>query len=548
MTTQNCAECGTRAEPGQSFCDACGAVLSWADRGAPAAAASTARAQGTGAEAPSREAAPAGPATPPPSADRPTASDGPAPADPGWDAFARPGGGAGLPRQQRQPMDGGPLARGGTRQDGAYEEASDDGRAAPAERARTSGRGAYDDRDEPDTQEVPGVTDDWAAQMAARTADGGAADAADDWPSERAGRGAAGAADDWPSERAGRGAAGAADDWPSERAGRGAADAADDWPSEGAGRGAAQETGRGADDGGMSDRARRLIVPVADPGPAAAPSVAPVLPGLPAPQRPQSVQAPGEQLGFDGGTPCPWCSTRNRPDRHYCTRCAMPMAGDQHAPGRRLPWWRRLFDSSNRETPWAGDRPRVRRTFDRVLRWVGAALVLTLVIVAVVHIPDGVQATRDHFAKRAPLSPDRVTASRSYPGHKPDSSFDKINNTWWGPGVSESGQGQWIEATFDSPTKLLNVMVTPGVSPHADKNTEQALPHLIDVTVTRAGGETTQSRLTLDDGAGGQTRNFRYDDVTKVRFTLQSAYHTSPKKQVAIAEIEFFGPSHSGDN
>ena len=31
-TTQNCAECGTRAEPGQSFCDACGAVLSWTDR------------------------------------------------------------------------------------------------------------------------------------------------------------------------------------------------------------------------------------------------------------------------------------------------------------------------------------------------------------------------------------------------------------------------------------------------------------------------------------------------------------------------------------
>ncbi|MFD5458069.1 zinc ribbon domain-containing protein, partial [Streptomyces olivaceus] len=28
MTTQNCAECGTPAEPGQSFCDACGAVLS----------------------------------------------------------------------------------------------------------------------------------------------------------------------------------------------------------------------------------------------------------------------------------------------------------------------------------------------------------------------------------------------------------------------------------------------------------------------------------------------------------------------------------------
>lgn len=47
MTTQNCAECGTRAEPGLSFCDACGAVLGWADRSAaPAGAASGARAGG----------------------------------------------------------------------------------------------------------------------------------------------------------------------------------------------------------------------------------------------------------------------------------------------------------------------------------------------------------------------------------------------------------------------------------------------------------------------------------------------------------------------
>ncbi|MDX3412221.1 zinc ribbon domain-containing protein, partial [Streptomyces sp. ME02-6977A] len=48
MTTQNCAECGTPAEPGQSFCDACGAVLSWDQAGAartarPAAATSDQR-------------------------------------------------------------------------------------------------------------------------------------------------------------------------------------------------------------------------------------------------------------------------------------------------------------------------------------------------------------------------------------------------------------------------------------------------------------------------------------------------------------------------
>ncbi|MGV9531870.1 zinc-ribbon domain-containing protein, partial [Streptomyces cellulosae] len=32
-TASRCAECGTPAEPGQSFCDSCGAVLGWADGG-----------------------------------------------------------------------------------------------------------------------------------------------------------------------------------------------------------------------------------------------------------------------------------------------------------------------------------------------------------------------------------------------------------------------------------------------------------------------------------------------------------------------------------
>ncbi|MEU0998590.1 zinc-ribbon domain-containing protein, partial [Streptomyces olivaceus] len=51
MTTQNCAECGTPAEPGQSFCDACGAVLSWEQTGAArAAAAQSAAAQSAAAQ------------------------------------------------------------------------------------------------------------------------------------------------------------------------------------------------------------------------------------------------------------------------------------------------------------------------------------------------------------------------------------------------------------------------------------------------------------------------------------------------------------------
>ncbi|MFE1996600.1 zinc ribbon domain-containing protein, partial [Streptomyces parvulus] len=61
MTTQNCAECGTPAEPGQSFCDACGAVLRWDQSGARTAQPATASPDRAAAPA----AAPGRPATAP---------------------------------------------------------------------------------------------------------------------------------------------------------------------------------------------------------------------------------------------------------------------------------------------------------------------------------------------------------------------------------------------------------------------------------------------------------------------------------------------------
>lgn len=294
----------------------------------------------------------------------------------------------------------------------------------------------------------------------------------------------------------------------------------------------------------MTDRARQLLVPVADPEPrpAAEPSVAPVLPGRPVPQRPQTVRAPGEELGADGGVPCPWCSTRNRPDRHYCTRCAMPMAGEAQTAGQ-LPWWRRLFGAGSRQTPWAGDRPRLRRTFDRVLTWLGAAIVLTVLVVLGFNIPKGVQATKDHFSKRAAVEPDSWSASRSYPGHKPELAGDKLNNTWWGPGVSETGEGQWLQAKFNVPTRLLDLIITPGVSIRPDQITQSARPHRLEALITLSNGKTTKREITLDPGAGGQRIPFRVGTVSSVRFTIESASGTSSKKQVAIAEIEFFGPS-----
>lgn len=282
-----------------------------------------------------------------------------------------------------------------------------------------------------------------------------------------------------------------------------------------------------------------------DPEPRApvTPAVAPVLPGLPVAGRPQ-VRAPGPESGPEDGPPCPWCSTPNRPDRHFCGRCAMPMEGGPRPPDRQ-PWWRRLLNFGNPPTPWAGERPRLRRGFGRIMNWVVGAAVLGLLIALIVNIGDGIDATRDHFAKRAPVGPDSVRASRSYPGHSAQLAFDGLSNTWWGPGVSQAGEGEWVEARFDTPTRLLDVVFTSGVSAKQEHLQESALPKRIEAQITTADGKKSTRFLTLDRSAGGQARKFRVGEVVAVRFILRSAYAADAKKQVSIAEIEFFGRSNT---
>jgi hypothetical protein len=320
----------------------------------------------------------------------------------------------------------------------------------------------------------------------------------------------------------------------------------------GAGTGSAPYDPSGArqplpDTDSTADRARALLVPVADPQgePDRPPSVVPVLPGRPAPARPE-VRSLGEQE-IHGGIACPWCGTANRPDRHFCCRCAMSMAADPDNGMRRRSWWRRMLDYRNREVPWAGDRPRLRRQLGRILRWVAWAAVLALVVTGLFHVDGGVQAIRDHFAKRVSVVPVTVKASRSFAKHGANRAFDKVSNTWWGPGVAESGQGQWLEAHFQEPVTLLAVGITSGESTHADTLSKSALPQRIEASITMDDGKVVTKELVLDQASGFQQRDFRFHDVRTVRFTLETAYNTSDKKQVAIAEIEFFGPSQGGN-
>lgn len=578
-TASRCADCGTPAEPGQSFCDSCGAVLGWADGGGragraertrtePAVPASAAGASGgAGGGGGYGATGSAGASGTTGSASAADASGGTSAA--GAHGDARPGGSAGAPGAARAGTAGaagGSAGAGGHGDAGSAGAAGTTGSASAAgatggsATARPGGTADASDATRPGTTGASGGSADTGNYGAAGSASATGTSSGFATAGVHGSPGSAGASGDAGAGRTGGVASAAASDRGRDRATTAVppddrdqlTDAEDDTEPLPAVPSATTEPPRdrqGAEADASErerERARSLLVPVADSEPREGPEdpdVAPVLPGRTAARRPQ-VRAVGPQADAEGGVPCPWCSTPNRPERHFCARCAMSMTRGEDAP-QRLPWWRRMFADRTAEPAWAGERPRLRRGFGRVWNWVVGAVVIGLVVALVMNLGTMIQATRDHFAKRAPVGPSAVKASRSYTGHGAGLAFDKLNNTWWGPGIDQAAEGEWLEVTFDQPTRLLDLVITPGTSPRADQLSESALPRRIDAQITLADGEKITRTLTLDQSAGGQRRAFRVGDVTAVRFVLRSAYDAGPKKQVAIAEIEFFGPSHN---
>ncbi|MFF5341781.1 zinc ribbon domain-containing protein [Streptomyces althioticus] len=545
-TASRCADCGTRAEPGQSFCDSCGAVLGWADWGGRAGRAERARTEPARTESAAGTTEPAAPA----------AAAGASGAGAAG-AFGTTGAGA----AGASGASAGTGAHGAARSGGPADVAGDAGAGASGGSTAAGGHGAAVSAGAAGTNGSAGAASGSAGAGAHGAA--GSAGASGDAGAVPVGDGGAAVMDDaagtgGPAGAGRTGGAASADAGGRDRASAVVppddpdrpTDAEDDTEPLPAVPSATTEPPRDRQGAGTDayerERARSLLVPVADSEPREVPEdpdVAPVLPGRTAPRRPQ-VRAVTPQADAEGGVPCPWCSTPNRPERHFCARCAMSMARGEDAP-QRLPWWRRMFADRTAEPAWAGERPRLRRGFGRVWNWVVGAVVIGLVVALVMNLGTMIQATRDHFAKRAPVGPSAVKASRSYTGHGAGLAFDKLNNTWWGPGIEQAAEGEWLEVTFDQPTRLLDLVITPGTSTRANELSESALPRRIDAQITLADGEKITRTLTLDQSAGGQRRSFRVGEVTTVRFVLRSAYGAGPKKQVAIAEIEFFGPSHN---
>ena len=290
------------------------------------------------------------------------------------------------------------------------------------------------------------------------------------------------------------------------------------------------------------ERVRRLLVPVTaarldESAPASDP--APVLPGRPEPARPR-VRTGGPKAS--GGPPCPWCDTPNPPDRHFCRQCAMPLAAADRDGPRTRTWWQRLLRGDrHREVPWAGERPRLRRGPGDLL--LTAALIasgVALVGTAAVKADDAAHAVVDHFVKRAPVPANGAKASHSDPKHGPGLAVDRLRNTFWGTGYGGGSQGVFLETSFSQPRRLLNVIITPGMSTQPDLYATQARPQILDATVYSSDGKSKTTKLQLDDAPGPQKLKLRGENVVRVRLTIRSAYGTASNRQVCVAEVEYF--------
>ncbi|MBM7173283.1 discoidin domain-containing protein, partial [Streptomyces sp. G44] len=281
---------------------------------------------------------------------------------------------------------------------------------------------------------------------------------------------------------------------------------------------------------GMSDTAiRSLLVPVPEASEPGTPTETPggVLPGRPEAARPR-VRQPAVPVEPESGAPCRACGTPNAVRRHFCRSCTTPLK-DSAAPAA--------------EGPYAGQRPRLRRDRTRwIARAVGAAVVVGLVMGGIFGGPPAARAVQDHFAKRVPVHPTGHSASHAAPKQPAKLAFDGYSNTWWGTGYAGDSAGQWIQADFGQPTDLLNLLITPGTSSRTAQAAQQARPMEFDLVVSDSAGKEHTMHRRINDG-GVQRIDVRVRDAVNARLILRSAYGAADNRQVAIAELEFFGRS-----
>jgi hypothetical protein len=172
-------------------------------------------------------------------------------------------------------------------------------------------------------------------------------------------------------------------------------------------------------------------------------------------------------------------------------------------------------------------------------------LVLTGLAVAGFSVRDSLVGVYERVAdlviESEPIHPS-MSASSNAPGAPPARANDGRSNRFWAPAPTARVRGQHLDAEFDTPIRLLHLVVTPGVSTKEPAFLAAGRPSALRLVVVDGSGDVRRELLELPDTAGGHTFDVVYDDVRRVRLTIVDFERGSRRERlVAVAEVEFYG-------
>ncbi|KQO96754.1 zinc ribbon domain-containing protein [Leifsonia sp. Leaf264] len=249
-----------------------------------------------------------------------------------------------------------------------------------------------------------------------------------------------------------------------------------------------------------------------------------------APRKPQRPQVRAEDAPKPGDVVCPTCGAGNAPGRNYCRRCATQLTATQN----------RSLDPSAQ--PKAGARPVAKRSRVRPAFVVVPILLLVLLGVGWLSrdwLASAAASVIDKVAASTPVRPVSVAASSSADGRGPELAFDGFSNTSWAPGPAGAGAGEFLEATFAKPFRLVYLQMIPGASSKPADFLADGRPDTMLLTMTLADGSTVEKTVTVADKPGNQQFDVGIDDVSAVRFTIGTGHGVTDATRVAVAEVEF---------
>ncbi|WP_018488489.1 MULTISPECIES: discoidin domain-containing protein [unclassified Streptomyces] len=139
------------------------------------------------------------------------------------------------------------------------------------------------------------------------------------------------------------------------------------------------------------------------------------------------------------------------------------------------------------------------------------------------------------------LPPTAYRASSEAGEHPAAAAFDGFNNRYWAPEKAGDGVGEYLEADFAQPVRMMKIVVFSGTSARKDEFLTQGRPARITVELTSRDGEKSSRTVRLRDQAGQQTFDVRGSGTVRARITVDAAYGSGEDRRTAVAEVEFFG-------